>query len=123
MLDEDIAAPAIELLGTAVGELMEDTLPVALRRSGSTQERQERARELRAAAEDIEVLTAENGYQCLDICSKTPVDVVLLESVDGRPHLAQVAPVLKARKAVFVDKPLAHVRAKKASASGYQNSL
>jgi predicted dehydrogenase len=35
------------------------------------------------------------------------VDVVLLESVDGRPHLAQVTPVLKARKPVFVDKPLA----------------
>ena len=35
------------------------------------------------------------------------VDVVLLESVDGRPHLAQVTPVLKARKRVFVDKPLA----------------
>ena len=35
------------------------------------------------------------------------VDVVLLESVDGRPHLAQVTPVLKAKKAVFVDKPLA----------------
>ena len=35
------------------------------------------------------------------------VDVVLLESVDGRPHLAQVTPVLKAKKPVFVDKPLA----------------
>jgi len=35
------------------------------------------------------------------------VDVVLLESVDGRPHLAQVEPVLKARKPVFVDKPVA----------------
>jgi predicted dehydrogenase len=35
------------------------------------------------------------------------VDVVLLTSVDGRPHLAQVTPVLKARKPVFVDKPLA----------------
>jgi predicted dehydrogenase len=35
------------------------------------------------------------------------VDVVLLESVDGRPHLAQVTPVLKARKAVYVEKPLA----------------
>jgi predicted dehydrogenase len=35
------------------------------------------------------------------------VDVVFLESVDGRPHLAQVTPVLKARKPVFVDKPLA----------------
>jgi predicted dehydrogenase len=35
------------------------------------------------------------------------VDVVLLESVDGRPHLAQVEPVLKARKPVFIDKPVA----------------
>jgi hypothetical protein len=35
------------------------------------------------------------------------VDVVLLTSVDGRPHLAQVTPVFKARKRVFIDKPLA----------------
>jgi hypothetical protein len=35
------------------------------------------------------------------------VDAVLLESVDGRPHLEQVKPVLKARKPVFVDKPMA----------------
>jgi predicted dehydrogenase len=35
------------------------------------------------------------------------VDVVLLESVDGRPHLAQARPVLQARKPVFIDKPVA----------------
>jgi len=35
------------------------------------------------------------------------VDAVLLESVDGRPHLEQVRPVLKAKKIVFVDKPVA----------------
>jgi hypothetical protein len=35
------------------------------------------------------------------------VDVVLLESVDGRPHLRQVLPVLKAGKLVFIDKPVA----------------
>ena len=35
------------------------------------------------------------------------VDVVLLESVDGRPHLAQATPVLKAKKKVFIDKPIA----------------
>jgi len=35
------------------------------------------------------------------------VDVVLLESVDGRPHLQQVIPVFKAGKPVFIDKPLA----------------
>ncbi len=35
------------------------------------------------------------------------VDVVLLESVDGRPHLEQVKPVLRAGKPVFIDKPMA----------------
>jgi predicted dehydrogenase len=40
-----------------------------------------------------------------DLVSK--VDVVLIESVDGRPHLAQVMPVLKAGKKVFIDKPIA----------------
>jgi predicted dehydrogenase len=35
------------------------------------------------------------------------VDVVLLQSVDGRPHLAQATPVLKAGKRLFIDKPLA----------------
>jgi hypothetical protein len=35
------------------------------------------------------------------------VDAVLLESVDGRPHLEQVRPVLQAHKPVFIDKPMA----------------
>jgi hypothetical protein len=35
------------------------------------------------------------------------VDVVLLESVDGRPHLEQARPVIAAGKPLFVDKPLA----------------
>ncbi len=35
------------------------------------------------------------------------VDVVFLESVDGRPHLEQARPVLKARKRLFIDKPVA----------------
>ncbi len=35
------------------------------------------------------------------------VDVVLLESVDGRKHLEQVKPVFAAGKRVFIDKPLA----------------
>jgi hypothetical protein len=38
-----------------------------------------------------------------ELCEK--VDAVLLESVDGRPHLAQVRPVFQAKKRVFVDKP------------------
>ena len=35
------------------------------------------------------------------------VDAVLLETNDGRPHLEQVRPVLKAGKPVFIDKPMA----------------
>ena len=35
------------------------------------------------------------------------VDAVLLESVDGRPHLEQARPVLKAHKRLFIDKPMA----------------
>lgn len=35
------------------------------------------------------------------------VDVVMLESVDARPHLAQARPVIAARKPLFVDKPMA----------------
>ncbi len=36
------------------------------------------------------------------------VDVVLLESVDGRVHYEQALPVLKAGKRMFIDKPLSH---------------
>ncbi|KAB2825019.1 MAG: gfo/Idh/MocA family oxidoreductase, partial [Paludibacter sp.] len=35
------------------------------------------------------------------------VDVVLLETVDGRKHLEQALPVLKAGKRMFIDKPVA----------------
>jgi hypothetical protein len=35
------------------------------------------------------------------------VDAVLLESVDGRPHLAQARPVIAAHKPLFIDKPMA----------------
>ena len=34
------------------------------------------------------------------------VDAVCLETNDGRPHLEQVLPVLKAKKRVFIDKPI-----------------
>ena len=35
------------------------------------------------------------------------VDAVLLESVDGRPHLEQARPVIRAGKRLFIDKPVA----------------
>jgi len=40
-----------------------------------------------------------------ELCQK--VDGVLLESVDCRPHLKQVKPVIAAKKPVFIDKPMA----------------
>lgn len=40
-----------------------------------------------------------------ELCQK--VDAVLLESVDGRPHLEQARPVIKAKKPLFIDKPVA----------------
>ncbi|MBN2136217.1 MAG: Gfo/Idh/MocA family oxidoreductase [Sedimentisphaerales bacterium] len=39
------------------------------------------------------------------LCGK--VDGVLLESVDGRPHLKQAGPVIKAGLPLFIDKPMA----------------
>jgi len=35
------------------------------------------------------------------------VDFVMLESVDGRPHLEQAKPVLAAKKPMYIDKPVA----------------
>jgi hypothetical protein len=35
------------------------------------------------------------------------VDVVMIESLDGRPHLAEAIPVINAGKPLFVDKPAA----------------
>ena len=40
-----------------------------------------------------------------ELCSH--VDAVMLESVDGRPHLQQAQPVIQAHKRLFIDKPMA----------------
>ena len=49
------------------------------------------------------------GVEVVDTIDEllTKVDAVLLETNDGRPHLEQVRPVLKAGKPVFIDKPIA----------------
>jgi len=54
-------------------------------------------------------LTEKYGVKFYDtieqLCAN--VDVICLESLDGRPKLAQLKPVLAARKPVYVDKPMA----------------
>lgn len=40
-----------------------------------------------------------------ELCNE--VDAVLIESVDGRPHLAQARIVIAAKKPLYIDKPLA----------------
>ena len=76
---------------------------VAAFKGGSPDVEASRTRVDRFAAE----LKDKWGVEFVDsieaLCEK--VDAVLLESVDGRPHLAQVRPVFKAKKRVFVDKP------------------
>lgn len=51
----------------------------------------------------------EHGVEIVDSIEElvSKVDVVFLETNDGRPHLEQVLPVLKAGIPVFVDKPVA----------------
>jgi predicted dehydrogenase len=52
---------------------------------------------------------SEMGVEMVDSIPEllSRVDVVLLESVDGRPHLQQAIPVFQAKKPLFIDKPLA----------------
>ena len=57
-----------------------------------------------------ERLRTEFGLEIVDsidgLCRR--VDGILLESVDGRPHLEQARIVIEAGKPLFVDKPVAH---------------
>lgn len=69
--------------------------------------------DFKASADRVGKFTAElrdkHGIEMVatieELCQK--VDGVLLESVDGRPHLAQARPVIAAGKPLFVDKPVA----------------
>ncbi|GAA4399732.1 Gfo/Idh/MocA family oxidoreductase [Nibrella viscosa] len=55
--------------------------------------------------EEVKKLGVEIVSSIADLLTK--VDVVLLETNDGRPHLEQALPVLKAGKRLFIDKPVA----------------
>jgi len=67
--------------------------------------------DIESSASRVEGYTAQLrdkwGVEIVDsiekLCAK--VDAMMLMSVDGRPHLAQVRPVFAAKKRVFIDKP------------------
>ena len=69
--------------------------------------------DMSASADRVEKFTQQlrdkHGLEIVDtieeLCEK--VDGVLLESVDGRPHLEQARPVIAAGKPLFIDKPMA----------------
>lgn len=68
--------------------------------------------DIKSSTERVPGYTAEVQKQGVEIVDSieallTKVDAVLLETNDGRPHLEQVLPVLKAGKPVFIDKPIA----------------
>lgn len=78
---------------------------VAAFKGGSPDVESSRTRVDKFAAEIKEKWNVELVNSIEELCQK--VDAVLIESVDGRPHLEQVKPVLKAKKPVFLDKPFA----------------
>ncbi|MCC6509984.1 MAG: gfo/Idh/MocA family oxidoreductase [Pirellulaceae bacterium] len=55
--------------------------------------------------EDVKKLDVKIVDSVKDVVAQS--DAVLLESVDGRPHLEQALPVLRSGKPLFIDKPLA----------------
>ena len=68
--------------------------------------------DIKESSERVEGFTKQVKAMDVEIVDSIPallskVDAVLLESVDGRPHLEQVRPVIEAGKPVFIDKPLA----------------
>jgi two-component system cell cycle response regulator len=84
--------------------------------------------EARLIAEYFEVLTASDGYQCLEICAKTPVDVILLDimmpGIDGfevcatlksNPKTAHIPVVM----VTALDQPADRVRGLKAGADDF----
>ena len=78
---------------------------VAAFKGGSADVESSRTRVDKFAAEIKEKWGVEIVNTIAELCQK--VDAVLIESVDGRTHLEQIKPVLKAKKPVFLDKPFA----------------
>jgi hypothetical protein len=70
------------------------------------------SRDLPSSIDRVAGFTEQVKQQGVEIVSSIEellkkVDVVLLETVDGRKHLEQALPVIKAGKRMFIDKPVA----------------
>ncbi len=68
--------------------------------------------DLPASRDRVEKYTEQLRQQGIEICKSIEemlpkVDAIMIESVDGRPHLEQFRAVVKAGKPVFIDKPFA----------------
>jgi len=68
--------------------------------------------DIQSSVERVPKYTAqvkEMGVEIVDSIDEllSRVDAVLLETNDGRPHLEQALPVLRAKKRLFIDKPMA----------------
>ena len=70
------------------------------------------SRDIQSSVVRVPKYTEQVKSMGVDIVESIPellarVDCVLLETNDGRPHLEQIIPCLKAGKPVFIDKPIA----------------
>lgn len=68
--------------------------------------------DLPASKDRVQLFTRQLREMGIEIVDSIPgllakVDVVLLESVDGRTHLAEAIPVIQAGKPLWIDKPVA----------------
>src|SRR3954469_6031322 len=70
------------------------------------------SQDIPSSRDRVQKFTADLNGMGVEIVDSIPellkkCDVVLLESVDGRPHLEQARRVIEAKKLLFIDKPLA----------------
>ncbi|MCH2201166.1 MAG: Gfo/Idh/MocA family oxidoreductase [Fuerstiella sp.] len=103
-LDTSHSVAFTRLINTSDDETLAEVRVVAAYPHGSS--------DIQSSVSRIPKFTAEMRALGIEIIQDLPsmidqVDAVLLETNDGRPHLEQLVPVLRAGKPCFIDKPLA----------------
>lgn len=87
----------------AIGELADLTIVAAF--PGGSPDIPQSMELLEKAREPMKELGVEMVNSIDELIKK--VDVIMILSLDGRPHLEQAIPVMKAGKSVYIDKPIA----------------